>query len=247
MQCPYIYFVKHILEIPEKEKVCIEKISPTELGNLIHQVLYEFYKDLDDIYEKEKIKKSIEKLEEVFMKEVEKLFSGLSPSALPFEKHQIKLTINRIKDFIDFDINRLKKENKKVHKKLLEKEIRNQYFKGRVDRADIDKEGKIYIYDYKTSKNPYNELGKEILSKYIQILVYAQIIGEKVEEVGIFAINDNRRRFLFTLSKEEYLTFIPYMEKYLNLLKNKNFPPIENDNCKYCTLETFCPKLKQEE
>ncbi len=247
VQCPYIYFVKHILEIPEKEKVYIDRISPTELGKLIHQVLYIFYKDLDDTYEKEKIKNSIKKLEETFMKKIEKLFSNLSPSALPFEKHQVKLTLSRIKDFLEFDTNRLKKENKKVHKKLLEKEIRNKHFKGRVDRADVDKEGKIYIYDYKTGKNSYTELGKEILSKYIQLLVYAQIIGEKVKEVGIFAINDNRRRFLFTLSKEEYLTFVPYMEKYLNLLKNKNFPPIENDNCKYCIFETFCPKLKQEE
>ncbi len=245
VQCPFIFFVKYILEIQEKEKIYIDRVSPTDLGTLIHNLLYNFYRELDDTYTEEHIKRGIYELEKRFREEIEKLISYLLPSAVPFEKHNAYLILERIKDFIEFDIERLKKENKKVHKELLEKEIKNKHFKGRVDRADIDSNGNIYIYDYKTGK--IKNLEKEILSSYIQLLVYASILEKNVNEIGIFAVNHHSRDFIHSLSKDEYEAFIPYVEKYLTFLKDKNFPPVENEKCKHCTLENFCPKLKIEE
>ncbi len=239
VQCPFIFFVKSVLNIEEKRVENRTYVSPIETGNLIHDLLKDFYKSLkEDNYQS-----LIEKLERQFQEKVSHFLLYIFPSYRPFEKKKMDTLLQRLKTFLAVDIERLRKEGKTVFKEYLEKEVKNEIFKGRIDRADIDREGNVYIYDYKTGKVKKPE--KEIISKYIQLLIYAELIERPVKEVGIISINDEKGRFFYSIT--EHTQYIPEVYRYLGFLKKKLFPPVENETCRYCYLEKFCKKIKAEE
>ena len=121
---------------------------------------------------------------------------------------------------------------------LIEKRIEDDHFLGRIDRADIDQEGNIVIYDYKTGEKPPSNINKEIKTKYAQLLVYKRILGEKVKKVGILAVNDRERKFRYVT----HITDTAFVDKMLDLMEKGIFPPVKNSLCNYCVFLDFCPK-----
>ena len=241
-QCPYKFFHEEINGFVEELKMERKEISPLERGIIIHKILEEFYSGLDiqKIKDPEKfIEKRRKILEERFFSMMNPLIESLIPSYRPLELKKTEITFLRLISFLKEDLQFVK--NNKIKKMLIEKKVKDQFFSGRIDRADIDKEGNITIYDYKTGEKPPLNINKEIKTKYAQLLVYKKILGEKVKKIGILAVNDKERKFRYVAQ----ITDTAFVDDMLDLMKKGVFPPVKSSFCDYCAFLDFCPKTDQ--
>jgi len=241
-QCPYRYFLEEVAGFTQQLITERKEIPPLEKGIIIHKILEDFYSGLDlkkiknpDQYVEEKRKD----LENKFFSLINPLIQSLIPSYRPLELKRSETTFLRLISFLKEDLQIIKESN--IKKMYIEKKVSDDHFIGRIDRADIDKEENIIIYDYKTGEKPPSDIIKEIKSKYSQLLVYKRILGKKVKEVGILAVNDRDRRFRYTAK----ITDTSFVDDMLNLLKNGVFPPVKNSLCDHCSFSDFCPRDDQ--
>ncbi len=242
--CPYKFYLEKIIGIEVLEEPDRTQISPQEKGILIHELLEKFYKN----FEKNDLEKEIKKIEKRYNEKIIEQLKYILPSYRPFEERKANLLLNRLVEFIRFDVGRLKKEQKKPE--ILEKSYKNRYFTGKIDRVDKDKAHNFYIYDYKTGKAPQN-INEEIKNKYIQLLIYKDFLeneGKKVEEIGIFAINDSSGKYLYPINDKDSLNELKnYLKEILKELESKWFYPKENEFCDWCQFLDICQKDKIKE
>ena len=241
-QCPYRFFHEEINGFVEEIKTERKEISPLERGIIIHKILEEFYSglDIEKVKDPEDFVENRKKnLKERFFSMIDPLIQSLIPSYRPLELKRAETTFHRLISFLKDDLQFVK--NNKIKKMLIEKRIEDDHFLGRIDRADIDNEGNIVIYDYKTGEKPPSSINKEIKTKYAQLLVYKRILGEKVKKIGILAVNDRDRKFRYTAQ----ITDTNFVDNMLDLIKKGVFPPIKNSLCDYCAFSDFCPKNDQ--
>ena len=246
--CPYRFFYEKIIGISQIEEQDRRFISPLKLGTLIHEILKDFYLSVES-YDRKLLKRNYKTIEDWFyrgkgdLEGIESLLEYLLPSYRPFEKKRADVLFERLIGFIEKDLKRLRSENKRVVKELLEKEFEDELFRGRIDRVDVDTFENYYIYDYKTGKNAGENIEREILNKYVQLIVYKRFLEnekKRVKEVGILSINDSSGSNIYTLrslSEAER-----GLNKLIEELKSLLFFPKENEDCKYCPFEYFCEK-----
>ncbi len=274
VQCPYKFFLEEVVKVEELEEIDRKSISPLEKGILIHEILEKFYKkiDINKISDVEKFVESQKKnLRKQFFEGIGDLkgFNGmielLLPSYRPFEEAKAEETFERLIAFIKEDISYLKRTQRTVDKSLLEKRlpsknlskeidweneknVKKYYIKdfaGRVDRVDKDQSGNYYLYDYKTGESKIYSIQKEILTKFIQLLIYKRLLeaeGKNIKKVGILAVNQKDRNFRKEVDSSDIEELYPFIDTALQKLKEGYFPPIENDYCQYCQFEQFCIK-----
>ncbi|NPA52512.1 MAG: Dna2/Cas4 domain-containing protein [Aquificae bacterium] len=242
--CPYRFFLEKILQIEEYPILDRTKIPPYEKGLLIHEILKEFFLELDldePIIDKQKLKKQFyEGIND--KKGINHFLSQIPPSYRPFEERRAYDLFNRLILFLQEDIDRLKAQNIKIAKEFLEKRLKNRMFIGRLDRVDQDNDN-YYIYDYKTGETPPKNIKKEVQTKYVQLIIYKQLLeqkGKKVKHIGIISINDKTGRTYYTVSPTEELD--QHLKEILHRLISKNFTPIQTDECNYCQFLDICPK-----
>ncbi|SNZ07816.1 ATP-dependent helicase/DNAse subunit B [Persephonella hydrogeniphila] len=238
-QCPYRFFMEDINGFSEEEEIDRKEISPIDRGILIHKILEEFYRevDIDKIDDTESfVENKKEELKEKYFSRINQLLDDLIPSYRPSELKKAEITFGRLISFLKEDLKILKERGHKIY--LIEKEIQDKDFSGRVDRADIDKNGMVYIYDYKTGEKPPQNINKEIKRKYSQLLVYSRVLGKSVKEIGIFAVNDRTGKFRYTTENID----TGYVEELLHFLIRGYFPPVKSSMCDYCSFSDFCPR-----
>jgi ATP-dependent helicase/DNAse subunit B len=157
LQCPYDYYVKHVLRLKPLEEVT-EDISPLDRGSAIHGILYQFYKEwnrpvtaenrkeaqallrklADNAYDPAVVADTFRNrrdrqlffsvIAERFL-DAEEVFwkQGMRPAYLEQKIEAYKLTLS---DNSEVEIN------------------------AKVDRIDVDGQGNFIIVDYKTGKYP---------------------------------------------------------------------------------------------
>ncbi len=156
IKCPLRFYYSKVLGLEEREGVSDEPDAGT-LGTIIHDSLKRIYSDKSLVYEKdvEKIKaKAFEILEQEFRAKNFDLSNGLL-------KIKFWIVKERISEFLESDIKRVRYNGIKIKEDWLEKPLTKKIkfaedleatIKGRVDR--IEKEGNIVrIIDYKTGNN----------------------------------------------------------------------------------------------
>ncbi|MBL3519786.1 PD-(D/E)XK nuclease family protein [Arcobacter lanthieri] len=225
LECKRRWYLKYILKL--KEHTISRLPKPFELGDIIHKILEEFYKN------SQRDSKSID---ELFFK---------YKSDNPFLILDLEVYKQKIEAFIKFDEERLK--NREIIE--LEKKFNTNYndFKitGVIDR--VDKFGDTYeLVDYKTSRN----LKIDTINTYekscdFQLEFYFLAIKDLYQVSNIRAFYCD----LFENSLKEEVV----LEQKLELLKTIfdslkeqskeiiNFCKTEDKiNCEYCTYKTIC-------
>jgi len=253
--CPYRYFFLHPVGVGQETLLTRKNIQPQVLGSIIHELLHRFYAALGNRYDERTVRGMLDRLEEEFWKEINPLLEELIPSYRLFEKFRMEQLSERLRRFILQDIQRLKKEGKRVATEYLERNMvdREGVFSGKIDRVDVDTDGRYHVYDYKTGDMPVrqNLNDKEMIKKFLQLVVYRKFLkdeGKEVAGVGILAVSDYKNVYYINDGERlEELTLQVY--KYTERLKNREFPPEKDKHCQYCEFLQFCPvdTLKEEE
>ena len=157
LQCPYDYYVKHVLRLKPLEEVT-EDISPLDRGSAVHAILHGFYKEWDKpvTAENRKVAQALlQKLadtaydralvadtfrnrrdQQLFLTVIAERFldaeeafwkQGMRPAYLEQKIEAYKLTLS---DGSEVEVN------------------------AKIDRIDVDRQGNFIIVDYKTGKYP---------------------------------------------------------------------------------------------
>jgi len=240
--CPYRYFFTGIIKV-DREVVWTRETVPADLlGTEIHQILYQTYRTLaKNGYSLDG--NITELIEKKFREKVYPLLEDVLPFYRAYEKFKLKQIEKNLINFIRWDVERLKRENMEVATEYLEKTLQDETFKGKIDRADRDGNGNYHIYDYKTGKTDRELKEKNLLTKYVQLLIYAKLLqdeGKKVVSLGIFPIKDSPVPYRFNDTKrlEELITQVYDRVKEL---KEKFFYPTKSQTCQRCEFKPFCP------
>ncbi|WP_418181084.1 PD-(D/E)XK nuclease family protein [Aliarcobacter lanthieri] len=225
LECKRKWYLKYILKL--KEHTISRLPKPFELGDIIHKILEEFYKNSQ---------RDFKSIDELFFK---------YKSDNPFLILDLEVYKQKIEAFIKFDEERLR--NREIIE--LEKKFNTNYndFKitGVIDR--VDKFGDTYeLIDYKTSRN----LKIDTINTYekscdFQLEFYFLAIKDLYQVSNIRAFYCD----LFENSLKEEVV----LEQKLELLKTIfdslkeqskeiiNFCKTEDKiNCEYCTYKTIC-------
>ncbi|WP_457625587.1 PD-(D/E)XK nuclease family protein [Persephonella sp.] len=237
--CPYRFFMEDINGFSEQIKIDRKEISPIDRGILIHNILEEFYRglDIEKIKDVESfVEKEEKRLKERYFSRINRLLDDIIPSYRPAEMKKAEITFDRLISFLKEDLKTIKENKHRIY--YIEKEIQDEDFSGRIDRADKDRDGNVYIYDYKTGEKPPENIGKEIKRKYSQLLVYSRVLPENVKKIGILAVNDRTGKFRYTTEDIDR----EYVEGLLSLIEKGYFPPIKDSMCEYCSFSDFCPR-----
>jgi len=118
---------------------------------------------------------------------------------------------------------------------------------GKIDRIEVNSDGTVELYDYKTGKakpekqisiggNYENYFNQLCFYKY----AYEKLTGKIVSNTGLIFVEDNK-----TVQKELTEEDMSYIENLINetyeKIHNLQFNPInDNDSCKYCQYREMC-------
>ncbi|WP_419677847.1 PD-(D/E)XK nuclease family protein [Aliarcobacter lanthieri] len=225
LECKRRWYLKYILKL--KEHTISRLPKPFELGDIIHKILEEFYKNSQ---------RDLKNIDVLFLK---------YKSDNPFLILDLEVYKQKIEAFIKFDKERLKNREIIEIEKKFNTNFNDFKITGVIDR--VDKFGDTYeLIDYKTSRN----LKIDTINTYekscdFQLEFYFLAIKDlyKVSNIRAFYCD------LFENSLKEEVV----LEQKLELLKTIfdslkeqskeiiNFCKTEDKiNCEYCTYKTIC-------
>lgn len=184
--CPYAFLLNYIFNIEELERET-QDYSPMDSGTIYHEVLrvyYETYKDEFKNINEFKAVDTFDFLKETILSESTKLGYDINASN---DLLLIEDMLNKLKDFIEFDIDRLKKNDNikpwsfedwfTMDFKVGENQIK---IRGIIDRIDKE-DDKYLIIDYKSSTYGKKSI-KDIENKIsLQLPIY--IMSQKDKNV----------------------------------------------------------------
>jgi ATP-dependent helicase/DNAse subunit B len=202
--CPMQYFLQRILNLEVEEDI-EATLTSLEKGNLIHRILYKFYKQLN-LDERLKPWESAENLQhiatEMFQNlpysdilwrvEKEKYFggpidTGLWVKFLQTEKEYLEKT-HFIPSFFEAAFGYLKgHETDQVYVKplVIDHNQINIKIYGKIDRIDIDNEGRFNVIDYKSGQGAMKIKIADILKgTSLQLPVYIMAANQILNEKG---------------------------------------------------------------
>jgi len=257
VKCPLRFYFEKILGIKEKEEVSLDADSGT-FGTIVHKSLEQFYKS----YKIQSIEDNLEQILEIILKENFekkgfKKFSGIW-------KIRFFVLFNKIKDFIIFDLNRMRKGSIEIVG--LEKQLSENFFIDRVKR-DIPIEGRIdriekqnnivRIIDYKTGADFPVKVNKKNIDFNIGPL-YSCSKDEYINKLN--SISKNYKNFQILLYLKIYNE--NYMKNYENMdaayiflkmadnffkpvfISTRGSEPISNED-KICIMHNFSINLSE--
>lgn len=272
-QCPYKFFLSNIMNLRKEED---EDYTALERGIICHKVLELFFKNHKGDLDQNKLEfysKEVEFLTKQVM--IEKGFNRFfpHPGLCDIERQDISSKINQ---YVDYHI----KNRGNFRPYLFEfgfgynKDFCLDFlpgikFCGKIDRVDINPEGKVIIYDYKNNWTPdINALhdgvdlqmpfyilaaeklfNREVLGGAFISIKDGKIGNVFVKDVDLPFISKNRRKGIFDESGwEEFLsTTKEITSKYVQNIMNAYFP-MEPKKCpkieqfgSFCDFTNICP------
>ncbi len=180
-RCPFYYFMNNTMKLRKRE---ISEIQAFDIGNILHEVMYKYYKkdkQVGDIY------RFVEGIVLNYIRKDDRLKLNTSH---PIINNIIEEAVRAIKALNYIDENSLFSPNKD----LLEFEIAtdeildNMRFVGKIDRGDVYKDY-VRIVDYKTGKADPN-LKELYYGNKLQLFLYSVAIEKILNKpvVGTFCL-----------------------------------------------------------
>ncbi len=225
-QCKRKFYLQNILKI--KEHTLSLKPKAYELGDIIHSILEDYYKDFanDDF----------SKVEELFNK-----YKSLNP----FLILDLEIWKKKLYDFYLYDKDRLKHRKIIALEKNFECEFEGIKIRGVIDR--IDKYEDMYeVIDYKTSST----LSVDTLKNYektddFQLEFYYLAMSEiyKSDKIEAYYYDLNNTVLIKEIALDKKLELLTQKFKELKEISNTeiSFSKCEDkSNCTYCAYKTIC-------
>ena len=228
LQCKRKFYLQNILKI--KEHTISLKPKAYELGDIIHSILEDYYKDFTE--------HNFEKIEELFNK---------YKSSNPFLILDLEIWKKKLYDFYLYDKERLKNRKIIALEKNFECEFEGIKIRGVIDR--IDKYDDIYeVIDYKTSST----LSVDTLKNYektddFQLEFYYLAMNElyKTSKIEAYYYDLNNTVLINEIALDKKLELL--CEKFneiKEISKNEiSFSKCEDkSNCTYCAYSIICDR-----
>jgi RecB family exonuclease len=228
LQCKRKFYLQNILKI--KEHTISLKPKAYELGDIIHSILEDYYKDFT--------KDDFSKIEELFNK---------YKSSNPFLILDLEIWKKKLYDFYLYDKERLKNRKIVALEKNFECEFEGIKIRGVIDR--IDKYEDIYeVIDYKTSSS----LSVDTLKNYektndFQLEFYYLAMNElyKTDKIEAYYYDLNNTALLSETALDKKLELLCEKFKELKEISNSeiSFSKCEDkSNCAYCAYSIICDR-----
>lgn len=228
LQCKRKFYLQNILKI--KEHTISLKPKAYELGDIIHSILEDYYKDFT--------KDDFSKIEELFNK---------YKSSNPFLILDLEIWKKKLYDFYLYDKERLKNRKIVALEKNFECEYEGIKIRGVIDR--IDKYEDIYeVIDYKTSSS----LSVDTLKNYektndFQLEFYYLAMNElyKTDKIEAYYYDLNNIVLLSETVLDKKLELLCEKFKELKEISNSeiSFSKCEDkSNCNYCAYSIICDR-----
>ena len=226
LQCKRKFYLQNILKI--KEHTISLKPRAYELGDIIHSILEDYYKDFT----------------KNDFSEIEGLFSKYK-SSNPFLILDLEIWKKKLYDFYLYDKERLKNRKIIALEKNFECEFEGIKIRGVIDRIDMF-EDKYEVIDYKTSSN----LSVDTLKNYektddFQLEFYYLAMNEiyKSDKIEAYYYDLNNTVLIKEVTLDEKLELLSQKFKELKELSKSeiSFSKCEEkSNCQYCAYSIIC-------
>lgn len=228
LQCKRKFYLQNILKI--KEHTISLKPKAYELGDIIHSILEDYYKDFS--------KDDFSKIEELFNK---------YKSSNPFLILDLEIWKKKLYEFYLYDKERLKNRKIIALEKNFECEFEGIKIRGVIDR--IDKYEDIYeVIDYKTSSS----LSVDTLKNYektddFQLEFYYLAMNElyKTDKIESYYYDLNNTILINEIALDKKLELLTQKFNELKEISKSeiSFSKCEDkSNCNYCSYKIICDR-----
>jgi len=233
-KCPLQYRFKEIDKIP-----LLVKKPYFQLGSVIHKVL--------EIFHEHKLSTQNELLSLLDQYWTTEGFQ-YKQEEQQYKEDAVKMLENYFTYF----------QAKPIHPQYVEAafsfKLKNCTINGKCDRIDINEDGQVEVYDYKTSKK---QIASKDLKKDIQLAVYALFLLHE----GILSTQGKKQKMiaeklsLLSLRHEDIETSVKFeldelvekkdeIEAIADKIRAKEFGAIVGHHCEYCEFKDLvCPKF----
>ena len=204
--CPIRFYFQYVLRIEETEEIAESGMTPLERGNLVHQTLFRFYRELVVDGVADRPWEHRERLETIAREEFERLpFEGMlfdmeqeryfggagrpgvwerflaeearQMTALGFTPRYLELAFGRTGARSEQD------PASREAPLELTRDGRRVQVVGKIDRIDLDGDGRAFILDYKTG-SPSGGAAQMYEGTALQLPIYAALLPELLAEAG---------------------------------------------------------------
>jgi len=247
LRCPFKYFSRYVLGLEEEDDI-MEGLNPLERGRILHDILQKGFElwDARSIgprpITRENYDEALRLFRNVAVKrlpprarsiEMERLFGG------PGEKGAIEWLL------------RMEMSRGPLRKRLLEHAFQNQFqleegpegeapwfvrIKGRSDRIDIDHEGYLHLFDYKSGRAPESRIT-------IQVPLYALCLSQEYSsetvEAVYLSLRDKR-----SVTRDDFRGAVAKVRETFLGIREGRFPPrpYQDHLCASCGYQNLCRK-----
>lgn len=241
LSCPYYFKLAYI----DKVELNIKGNYHTALGNGIHKVLEEMYKQGN--YTLSFIESWWEQVCYWGYKEKngEEVLPLLSDPEYEFESEEQKKMFfyhgrKLLREYYfqnkeEFGVNQVVKTELNFKIPIAKGKI---VLNGYIDRIDRKPNGKLVVIDYKTGK----ERNQQEVDEDLQLSLYAfairKLFNEKEDELYLHFIKSGNK-IKTTRNKEHFDKLLEAIKTVKNGVENEKFEPKEGNMCRYCYYE--CP------
>jgi hypothetical protein len=252
LRCPFKYFSRYLLGLEEEEDVD-EMLTPLERGRMLHDLLQEGFESWDAGSDAprpitaESYEDALRAFHEIAMKivppehrrvELPRLFGGAGePGAVEW--------------LLRWELTRGPLERRLIEYGFqsplrLEAGPRGEKpwfvrIKGRVDRADIDAQGRLHVFDYKSGRAPEPAVTLQVP---LYAMCLSQDLNAPVAESAYLSFRDRR-----TVSRMDFQKTSALLIETYRSIQDGEFPPRPHQEplCYSCGFVGVCRKQIQEE
>ena len=247
LRCPFKYYAKHVLHVDEEDETHMG-LSPLQQGRIVHEILKDGFQQWD----------TTPNLPQPITGEnydaAISLFTQIAKERTPRRYHNVELArlfgghghVGTIEWILRQEITR-----GPIATRFVEHPFRTNLrlergpngespwyvdVKGRVDRVDIDIEGGLHVFDYKTGKAPES---KVTLQVPLYAMCLAQDFSAEIAQASYLSLRDRK-----TVRRDDYEKTATLLRETYRLISNGHFPPqpYQDHLCNSCGYIGLCRK-----